>query len=316
VIIVSPALAEANTGNWHTAARWARLLRNHFRTRILLHWQGEPHDILIALHAGRSAASIAAHAQHLPATPRIVVLTGTDLYRDIHCDADARLSLELATRLVVLNDQGPQALSEAHRAKCDVVLQSATALRPAAKPAQRLHAVMAGHLRIEKDPLTFLRCAERLAARADIRFEHIGAVLEATLGDAVRATAERCPHYAWRGELTRTQTRQRILRAHVLVNTSAMEGGAQVVIEAITSGTPVIVSRIAGHVGLVGADWPALFEAGDDAGLAALVERARDEPAFLRRLHDHARAVAPRFTPEAETAALLHSIHSALETRA
>jgi putative glycosyltransferase (TIGR04348 family) len=282
----------------------------------MLHWQGEPHDVLIALHARRSAASIAAHAQQLPATPRIVVLTGTDLYRDIHGDAAAQRSLELATRLVVLNDQGPHALSAAHRAKCDVILQSAPALQPVAKSARRLHAVMAGHLRAEKDPLTFMRCAERLAVRADIGLEHIGGALDAALGDAARATAARCPRYAWRGALTRTQTRQRIRRAHVLVNASLMEGGAQVVIEALTCGTPVVVSRIAGHLGLVGADWPALFDAGDDAGLASLLERARDEPGFLQRLSDRARAVAPRFTPQAEAAALLHLVRSALETRA
>lgn len=313
VLIVSPALASSNNGNWHTAARWARLLSGHCRTRVVVEWQGEPHEAMIALHARRSAASIAAQAHALPDTPRIVVLTGTDLYRDIRSDASARASLALATRLVVLNDCGPDELDPEQRERCRVIVQSAPTLTPAAKSPRRLLAVMAGHLRAEKDPLTFMRAAQRLAARADLRFEHIGDALDATLGDAARRTEAATAHYCWRGGLARPATRQRIRRAHVLVHASLMEGGAQVIIEAITAGTPVIASRIAGHVGLLGRDWPAWFEPGDDAQLAALLERARDEPAFLEHLQDHAHRLAPRFAPGTERQALLRLLQETLE---
>ena len=314
VVIVSPALAAANNGNWHTAARWSRLLRRHCRTEIVLHWQRQAHDLLIALHARRSAESIAAHAAALPDTPRIVVLTGTDLYRDIRSDASAQRSLELATRLVVLQSCGADELAPRLREKTAVVVQSATPLRPVAKSSRRLLAVMVGHLRDEKDPLAFMRAAGRLRARDDIRFEHIGDALDPALGEAARRTMRETPHYVWRGALARAAARQRMRRAHVLVHASRIEGGAQVIIEAVQAGTPVIASRIPGNLGLLGRDWPATFDVGDDAALAALLERARDEPAFLQRLQDHARAIAPRFSPDAERAALLHLVHSTLET--
>ena len=267
MVIVSPALAAANNGNWHTAARWARQLRGHCRTEILARWQGQPHELLIALHARRSAASIAAQARALASIPRIVVLTGTDLYRDIRIDTDARRSLELATRLVVLQQCGLDELTPEQRARAAVIVQSASPLQPLVKTSSRLLAVMVGHLRDEKDPLAFMRAARRLSHRTDIRFEHIGDALDAALGDAARATMRDAPNYVWRGGLSRPATRQRMRRAHVLVHASKMEGGAQAIIEAVQAGTPVIASRIAGNIGLLGRDWPALFEVGDERRL-------------------------------------------------
>src|SRR5512139_700964 len=95
VCIITPYLADANNGNWHTASRWARLLRPAFRVQVAKEWNGRPFDALIALHAGRSAASIAAFARAHPDQALIVALTGTDLYGGL--DATARRSLDLAT---------------------------------------------------------------------------------------------------------------------------------------------------------------------------------------------------------------------------
>ena len=90
IALVTPALAAANNGNWQTASRWARFLAADYRVTVLPRWQGEPADVLIALHARRSAPSIAAWAAQAERRPLIVVLTGTDLYRDIDLDADAQ----------------------------------------------------------------------------------------------------------------------------------------------------------------------------------------------------------------------------------
>ena len=270
---------------------------------------GDP-DALIALHARRSAASIDAFAHAHPGRPLVVVLTGTDLYRDIRSDADAQRSLRQATRLVVLQEQGLAELPAPLRGKAAVIVQSARALRPAAKPASRLCAVMAGHLRAEKDPLAFMAAARRLAHRSELHFEHIGRALDPALADAARATERANPRYRWLGELPRAATRQRIRRAHLLVNASRMEGGAQVVIEAARSGTAVLASRIGGHVGLLGADYEGWFEPGDADALARLIERAHDDRAFLARLGEQCRARASRFDPGSESAALLHLLDS------
>jgi putative glycosyltransferase (TIGR04348 family) len=315
IVIVSPALAAANNGNWHTAHRWSCLLRDDYRVSIAAHWRrpedGDA-DALIALHARRSAASIDAFARAHPGRALVVVLTGTDLYRDIRGDAEAQRSLRQATRLVALQAQGPQELPAALRDKCRIVFQSAAPLTPATKPAGRLRVVMAGHLRPEKDPLCFMQAAVRLASRPELRFEHIGDALDPALAEAARDTERATSRYRWLGGLPRVATRQRIRRAHLLVNASRMEGGAQVVIEAVQSGTAVLASRIGGHVGLLGADYAGFFEPGDAAGLARLVARAHDEPAYRELLLEQGRRRAPLFDPGAERASLLHLLHDAL----
>ena len=121
VIIISPALANANNGNWQTAWRWSRMLSPAFDATIAQKWDGQPRDAMLALHARRSADSIAAWARakaaatHAPGLA--VVLTGTDLYRDIQTDGAAQASLEFAQNLVVLQECGPDALPLALRAK-------------------------------------------------------------------------------------------------------------------------------------------------------------------------------------------------------
>ena len=268
---------------------------------------------MIALHARRSAASIAAWREAGAHRPLVVALTGTDLYRDIDSDAAAHRSLDLADALIVLNTLGPDRLSAAWRAKAHVVLQSCAARQPLPRPRSFVRALMVGHLRDEKDPLCFVRAARRLAHRADLRFDHIGAALDPALGEAVQRAQAELPHYRWLGAMPHGQVRRRIASAHVLVHASRIEGGAHVVIEALRSGTPVVASRIDGNVGLLGTDWPALFEPGDDAGLAALLQRARDDGDMLAELQRRADLRVPLFTPEAEAAALKTMVAALLE---
>ena len=315
ILIASPALADANNGNWRTAARWAQLLRKHCRIGIVRDWRGEPCDVLIALHARRSAPSIEAWAAACPDRPLIVVLTGTDLYRDIHGDPAAQQSLARATRLVVLQDRGPRELSAALRRKTVVIYQSARRLTAGNPPQRVLRVVNVGHLRDEKDPLTFMRAAERMRHRADIRFEQIGAALDPALGRAAAACAAACPHYRWLGALPHAATRQRICRAHLLVNTSRMEGGAQTILEAAQSGTATIASRIPGNLGMLGPRRAGWFEVGDDAQLARLIERARDDAGFLATLRAQTIARAPLFEPAEEERRLVALLHSVLKAR-
>ncbi len=266
---------------------------------------------MVALHARRSAPAVAAwravHAQR----PLLLVLTGTDLYRDIWSDPAAQQSLALADALVVLNALGARSLPAALQAKCQVLLQSCPARQTLAKPRHRLRALMVGHLRDEKDPQTYQRAARRLAGRPDILLDHIGRALDAGLGAEAAALAAAQPTYRWLGGLPHAATRRRIQQAHLLVHPSRMEGGAHVVIEALRSGTPVLASRIDGNLGLLGDDWPGLFDPGDDAALAALLLQARDDAAMLPALVARAAQRAPLFAPAAE-AATLHALVAGL----
>ena len=302
---MTPALASANNGNWQTARRWAGMLRGAYRVDLTDRWNAGNETLMIALHARRSAGSVAAWRAAHPARPLLLVLTGTDLYRDIAVDAEARRSLEQADMLVVLNELGALGLPESQRPKARVILQSCPARQALPKTSRHLRALMVGHLRDEKDPRTFWRAVDRLAPRADMRFDHIGAALDPALGAEAEALAGRLPRFRWLGGLPHGAVRRHIQAAHVLVHASRMEGGAHVVIEAIRSGTPVLASRIAGNVGLLGRDYAGFFEPGDDAALAALLVRARDDADMLPRLMARLTPRAHLFAPAAEQAGLL-----------
>ncbi|MEZ5659276.1 MAG: selenoneine biosynthesis selenosugar synthase SenB [Burkholderiaceae bacterium] len=302
VLIVTPALAAANNGNWRTAARWQRFLRPMAHVSCALDYQGQACDLMIALHARRSADSIARFAAS--GRPLILVLTGTDLYRDIDDDASAQRSLTLADRIVVLQACGPRRLPVALRERCLVIEQSAPAL--ARLPARRRSFDMAlvGHVRAEKDPMTAVRALSRLARHPGLRLRHVGRVDDPALGPAIRAAADHDPRIELLGQMTHGRTRRLIRGSRVLLLPSVMEGGANVLIEAVTSAVPVLASAIDGSIGLLGADYPGLFPVGDDAALAGLIERCLDEQGFLARLTDACQRRAPLFAPEREAHAV------------
>jgi len=329
IVIVSPALADANNGNWQTARRWQKLLHSQgpqaprgVQVRIVSQWPDGPAALndhcMLALHARRSAASIAAWAQRSgsPAgqgTTTVaglaVVLTGTDLYRDIQSDAQAQQSLQLAQRLVVLQELGLQSLPTALQERAVVIFQSTSerqTLPKAVTPVRPFRALMVGHLREEKSPQTLFAAARLLDPTEGILIDHVGAALEPDLAAQAKATADLCPHYHWLGALAHEATRRHIQRAHVLIHTSKMEGGAHVVMEAVRSGTPVLASRIAGNVGMLGADYAGYFAWDHAEQLVALLRHCRDPlaPDFYARLQAQCAARAPLFSPDNERRAL------------
>jgi putative glycosyltransferase (TIGR04348 family) len=309
VVIVSPALADANNGNWQTARRWKQMLSAH-SARIVRQWpdaSADRDDVMLALHARRSADAVQAWHDRHGQRGLGVVLTGTDLYRDIALDPQAQRSLAHAHSLVVLQGLGVQSLPSVHQAKARVIFQSTGTRQTLPKTTRHLRVVMVGHLRDEKDPLTLMAAARLLPPDCGILIDHIGAPLEAALGQAAQATQARCPHYRWLGALPHRQTLERIQRAHLLVHCSHMEGGAHVLMEAICSGTPVLASRIDGNMGLLGENYAGVFTAGDAAGLAALLlacRAAQTGPTLVAHLQHQCVLRAPLFEPKAERAAL------------
>jgi putative glycosyltransferase (TIGR04348 family) len=314
LVIVSPALARANNGNWQTAKRYRQLLQAHFQVRLVSEWHGEQSDdLMIALHARRSHASIAAWHGLRGSSGLVVVLTGTDLYRDIQHDTQAQQSLDMAARLVVLQPLGLDALPASVRSKTSVVLQSTTPRRTLPKTSRCVRAVMVGHLREEKSPRTLFEAAALLSQHPDIGIEHIGAELDPVLATLAHQTAAQFPHYQFTGALSYPRTRHQIQRAHVLVHTSVMEGGAHVLMEAICSGVPVIASRIAGNMGMLGADYAGLFPVGDAQALADMLIRFRRDGEFASLLKAQCAARAPLFSAEKESKGLLTILNSLKE---
>lgn len=323
IIIISPYLAKANNGNWQTARRWSHFLSGQFNTTVALEWNekekgGKAFDAMIALHARRSAASIAAFAAAFPARQLVVVLTGTDLYRDIVSDAAAQHSLQLATRLVVLQPAGLQVLDEKYHAKTEVIYQSAPSLKPfnTQPPQQTRHfdVTMVGHLRAEKDPGVFMLAARRVKADR-VRLLHIGGALDPVLAEQAENTQQQCSRYHWLGNVAHAETRQRLKRSQLMVITSRMEGGANVIIEAVTSGVPVLASDISGNRGMLGEDYEGYFPCGDSEKLAELIDLAASDPAFYKRLQIQCHQRAALFLPARERTALLNFIDRCIKYR-
>ena len=318
IVIVSPARREANNGNWRTAERWSRFLRRRFDVGIANVW-GPAQGIvqcMIALHARRSAGSLANFFEACPNHPRILVLTGTDLYRDIGESAVARRSLDLATHLVVLQDAAPQMLDDAHRAKCRVIYQSAIARAPGRAGGRTFDVIQVGHMRAEKDPLTPMRAITRLSADSPLRLTQIGEALSDECAQAALAMQDRAwpsvRRYRWLGARPHGETRRRIASARAMIVSSVIEGGANVIVEAVTSGVPVIASRIAGNVGMLGAGYDGYFAPGDDAELARLLDRVTRDVEFLARLREQCEARAPLFDPQREAADVVRLVDDAL----
>jgi putative glycosyltransferase (TIGR04348 family) len=273
---------------------------------------------MIALHARRSRAAIADWKLERPDAALIVALTGTDLYRDLPAgDVDARASCEDADRMIVLQADALAHVPPELRENADVVYQSAQALRPwPSKRDDRLDVVLVAHLREEKDPRTAFAAWRQLPRDLSATLTLIGEALDPKLGDEAKRLAASDERVRWFGARPHAWTRQAIKRAHALVVPSRMEGGANVVVEAVTAGTPVIGSRMSGNVGMLGDGYAGYFPVGDAAALASLLTRASLDRKFLARLNDECRARSVLFTPEHERQALLACVARAREAAA
>ncbi len=285
IVLVTPARPVAHSGNRNTAVRWAQLLRAlghsvHVQTR----WDGKPADLMIALHARRSHASIADFAGVYPQRPLVLMLTGTDLYHDIRIDAAAKRSLRLATRLVVLQEQGLAELTPALRRKTRVIYQSAQPVKCGAPLTSCFEVCTSGHLREVKDPFRLVASLQYLPAQSRIRAVQIGGAMSAAMTREARRWTNREPRYRWIGELPHGAALRQLARARLMVISSRMEGGANVVTEALAAGVPVIASRVPGNIGMLGRGYAGYYPLGNERALARLLARAESDPEFYRRL--------------------------------
>ena len=305
ISIVTPAGAARRSGNQHTAQRWAGFLRAlRHRVTIMQDWDGASTDVLIALHARKSSASIERfHAAH-PHRPLIVVLTGTDLYRDIATYAEARQALALASRLVVLQPAGLQHLARHLRAKTRVIYQSA-ATRTRHQPVQgRFRIAVAGHLREEKDPFRTVMALARLPDDDNFEVIQLGDALSADMARTARQWMKREPRYRWLGSKPHADALRRMAGCQLMVVSSVMEGGANVICEASRIGVPILASRVSGNLGMLGTKYPGYFRLFDDRELARLIVRAAADAGYYLKLKNAVKVRAPLFAPAAERRSL------------
>lgn len=305
IILITPSATGSRTGNRNTASRWAGFLRQlGHRVDIQVEWDRTPADLMLALHARRSHDAIRRFAEAFPRRPLILALTGTDLYRDIRHDAAARQSMQLATRMIVLQEQGLLELAPELRAKTRVIYQSAPLARPLGKLKTHFQACVIGHLRAEKDPFRCAYALRHMPSRSRIRVIHLGGALNPAMAEEAQALMQGDSRYHWLGNRPRWQAKKKLACSHVMVISSRMEGGANVICEALAAGVPVLASDIAGNIGMLGADYAGYFPCGDERALAKLLWRTESEAGFYGQLQAQCAVRRPLFTPERERVGL------------
>jgi putative glycosyltransferase (TIGR04348 family) len=306
ISLVTPAARFSRSGNRATAVRWAGLLRHlGHRVTVATDDHALDADVMVAVHAWRSAAAIERFAEAHPDRKLVVLLAGTDIYRFQHSHPDATLaSMERAHVLIGLHDLVHRAIPRRFAKKLRVIHQSAAPPAVPRAPSRRTFDIcVVGHLREEKDPLRAALAARLMPADSRLRVLHLGKAHDESWARQAEAEMAANPRYLWRGELPAARVRRTYARCHAMVISSIMEGGANVVSEAVAAGLPVLASRIDGNVGLLGADYAGYYPVGDTAALAALLRRAETAPSFLRHLAAQGRRRRALFTAARELAA-------------
>jgi glycosyltransferase involved in cell wall biosynthesis len=187
------------------------------------------------------------------------------------------------------------------RDKVRVIYQSCTPPPGRFAPRRDVFEVcVMGHLRAVKDPFRTAEAARLLPSDSRVRVLHLGGVLEAGLAERVRAEMATNIRYRWLGDLSRWRALRVLARSRLLSLTSVMEGGANVVTEAVAVSVPVVSSRIPGSIGLLGPDYPGYFPVGDTRALAALLRRAETDTAYYAELQRRCVALRPLAAPDGE----------------
>ena len=288
------------------ASRWAGILRQlGHHVRIAADYDGRPADLMVAVHAWRSAAAIERFKAAFPTRPVVLQLSGTDIYQYIDTDPGPTLrSMQRADRLVALNDLAWKAVPKPLRARLSVIHQSAPPLARPRRPSRRAVVVsVIGHLRDVKDPLRAAEAARLLPAGSRILIEQVGRAYTPEWAERARAEMAVNARYRWRDDVPAAAVRRLLARSHAMVISSLSEGGANVISEAVVAGVPILASRMDGNVGLLGSDYRGYFPVGDTRALARLLQRLEHEPRFVTALDKALKRRKPLFRPACEEAA-------------
>ncbi|MDA7526020.1 glycosyltransferase [Verrucomicrobiales bacterium] len=268
-------------------------------------------DLLIALHARKSATAIESfHAKH-PQRPVIILLTGSDLYADLEGPPENRATvkqtLALATRLVVAQGASIADIPETFRDKARVVPKSLLTKVPTRMKNRSpglLNVVLSSHLRPAKAPLLVLESLALLPKSIAVQVDHYGHAEDPDLGRyALNASKIPRSKYSWHGNKPHKEMLATFAQADLLLNTSQVEGGANTLCEAIQMGLPCLATSIPANAGMLGEDYPGLFPMDDAQALAMLIERSTSDADFHDQLTLKVEMRAPFFTRQAEVEA-------------
>ena len=319
IIIHSPFPRNTTQGNTVTADRLEQILtEDDYNIRMsAVNYNGPPAKCLIALNAWRSADMVKAYRAFYPKGKVIIIITGSDINNPDILDehSTTRKTMATADALVMLHDIELPRLPKDLQQKCHVIRPSVAlpgniAHQPTANNG--FEAIMSGNLRPVKNPYLPISAARLLPTLPESSGIHISSY-GSTSGEikkAVISASDELDNYQWHGQLPHEKMLHQMQHAHVLLNTSIGEGGANAICEAITMGLPVIASNIKGNKGMLGPDYAGYFPDGDEKALSAFLVMVATNRPFYEMLKEQIKKRAPLFTYAHESAQWLKLVKS------
>jgi putative glycosyltransferase (TIGR04348 family) len=303
ISLINPASSESRKGNDVTSDRWKGILEDLGHTvTIAEEYESSEPDLLLSLHAKKSSASIKAFKETSPERPVILALTGTDLYRDLDNSPDAQRSVELADRLVVLQSRALDRIDSDYHKKTHVIYQSVSNPPSAEKRPtddNNFVVVQLAHIRPVKDPLRLPYAVRKLPKSVPLHAYHLGGILDVELGRKLEKEASNNNRFTRLGEKPRTEALRYVMGADLMVVSSRLEGGANVLSEAIVCETPVLATDVPGNRGILGG-YPGYFPVEDHVKLSEKLQRAETDNSFYEELKETVNVLGEIVKPERE----------------
>jgi len=303
ITLITPAKKFSKNGNRTTALRWARILRDlGHQVNVSVNYDGKKTDLMIALHAWRSADSIINYKKVYPNRPLIVTLTGTDINSYIDSDPVRTIgSMDCADFLICLHDLVADITPMKFHGKLRIIYQSAPALSQERNPRKSFFDIcLIGHLRDVKDPLRGAFAIRDLPETSRIRLIHFGKAHNKAWKKKALHEMQHNPRYLWKGEKASWEVRKEFSRTNLMLISSKSEGGANVISEALVAGIPVIASKINGNIGMLGKDYKGFFSVGDEKALRDLLIKCENDHGFLSELAESCKTRAKLFNASEE----------------
>ena len=318
ILIHSPFSRQSSQGNSVTADRLEKILSESGFSVVM----GTGTDqvsaarCLIALNARRSAQVVASFQSQYPGQPVIVILTGTDINHPEMQDSDSptRKTMEVADALVALHEAELESVPMSLRGKTHVIYPSVrlpVGLHHQASHSSPLRVVMAGNIRPEKNTLLAAEACSILGETVDVKIDSYGEATGDT-AEEMRRASRQIGNFCWHGRLPHADLLKKMQYAHLLLNTSTQEGGANAICEAVCLGLPVLASRIKGNIGMLGETYSGFFPSEDAQALASLLSRCATDAEYYDSLKKQIIARAPLFSYENEFKAWVALVNSML----
>ncbi len=278
--IYSPSRDSAVTGNYVTSKRYAYHLQN-LGYRVFV-YNGFEEKVNVegvrcafVLHAEKGSHVIKELAAKN--VPVVLVLTGTDLYRDIISTKNSKKercfrSIQLASAIVVLHENAVSDLLKVvsfPRERIFVVLQSVVDFKKRTflfKKKNHYKILLLSNIRKEKGIIVaisgFLEFQKNIDARTKFTLDHIGGVLDQGYFKKITNLLEGVKSVSFLGSIEKDKLQTMLASYDLLLHSSFIEGGSLVIQEAQNAGLPIIASDISCHAALLGSAYVGLHSVG------------------------------------------------------